>query len=43
MSETIQVCFILFGLILSHINYCRLFNAKYIFIEIDSSISNNSV
>ena len=29
--------------ILWHINHCRLFNAKYIFIQIVSSISNNSV
>ena len=29
--------------VLLHINLCRLFNAKYIFIQIISSISNNSV
>ena len=32
-----------FGLVLWHINHCRLFNAKSIFIDINSSISNNSV
>ena len=32
-----------FGLVLWHINRCRLFNAKSIFIHINSSISNNSV
>ena len=31
------------GLVLWHINYCRLFNAISIFIHINSSISNNSV
>ena len=31
------------GLALCHINHCRLFNAKSIFIHINSSISNNSV
>ena len=30
-------------LVLWHINHCRLFNAKSIFIQIISSISNNSV
>ena len=29
--------------VLWHINHCRLFNAKSIFIHINSSISNNSV
>ena len=33
----------LVGWILWHINLCRLFNAKSIFIQIISSISNNSV
>ena len=33
----------MFGLVLWHINPCRLFNAKSIFIHINSSISNNSV
>ena len=33
----------LFGLVLWHINHCRLFNAKSILIHINSSISNNSV
>ena len=32
-----------FGLVLWHINHCRLFNAKSIFIHINSSISKNSV
>ena len=32
-----------FGLALWHINHYRLFNAKSIFIHINSSISNNSV
>ena len=32
-----------FGLVLWHINNCSLFNAKSIFIHINSSISNNSV
>ena len=32
-----------FGLVLWHINLCRLFNAKSIFIHIKNSISNNSV
>ena len=32
-----------FGLILWHINRCRLFNAKSIFIQINSTISNKSV
>ena len=29
--------------VLWHINLCRLFNAKLIFMQIVSSISNNSV
>ena len=32
-----------FGLVLWHINHCRLFNAKSIFIHINNSISNYSV
>ena len=32
-----------FGLVLGHINHCRLFNANSIFIYINSAISNNSV
>ena len=32
-----------FGLVLWHINHCRLFNAKLIFIHINSSISKNLV
>ena len=41
-----QMYFILIWLVawvLSHINLCRLFNAKSIFIQIVCSISNNSV
>ena len=34
---------LLVGWVLWHINLCRLFNAKSIFIQIISSISNNSV
>ena len=37
------VCVCFFGLVLWHINHCRLFNAKSIFIQINSSIPNNSV
>ena len=33
----------LVGWVLWHINLCRLFNAKSIFMQIVSSISNNSV
>ena len=33
----------LVGWVLWHINLCRLFNAKSIFIQIISSVSNNSV
>ena len=33
----------LFVWVLWHINFCRLFDAKLIFIQINSSISNNSV
>ena len=33
----------LVGWVLWHINRCRLFNAKSIFIQINSSMSNNSV
>ena len=32
-----------FGLVLWHINHCRLLNAKSSFIHINSSISNDSV
>ena len=32
-----------FGLVLRHINPCRLFNAKSIFIHTNNSISNISV
>ena len=42
----IQIVFskvLTFGLVLWHINHCRLFNAKFIFINIDISISNKSV
>ena len=37
----LSIC--LFVWVLCHINFCRLFNAKSIFIQINSSISNNSV
>ena len=37
------IWFVTFGLVLWHINHCRLFNAKSIFIHRNSSISNNSV
>ena len=33
----------LVGWVLWHMNLCRLFNAKYIFIKIISSVLNNSV
>ena len=37
-------CFVFVSVwILLHINHCRLFNDKSIFIQINSSISNNSV
>ena len=39
--ESLFVC--LFVWVLWHIKICRLFNAKSIFIQISSSISNNSV
>ena len=42
-SDIISDLLISFGLILWHINYCRLFNAKSIFILLKSPISNNSV
>ena len=43
-SNTVQLAGWLVGwLILWHINLCRLFNAKSIFIQISNSISNNSV
>ena len=32
-----------FGIVLWHINLCRLFNVKPIFIHINSYISNNSI
>ena len=35
--------FCLFGSVLWHINHCRLFHAKSIFIHINSCISDNSV
>ena len=38
-----ELSFSLFVWVLWHINYCRLFNTKSIFIQISSSISNNSV
>ena len=36
-------CFLLVGWVLWHINICSLVNAKSIFMQIVSSISNNSV
>ena len=45
-TAVINVCFLiclLVGWFLCHINLCWLFNAKSIFIQINSSISNNSV
>ena len=42
-SFMLGVSLVWFGLVLWHINPCRLFNAKSIFIQIISSISNNSV
>ena len=33
----------IYGLGLWNINHCRFFNAKSIFVHINSSISNNSV
>ena len=41
--KVITVMFRLVGWVLWHINFSRLFNAKSIFIQIISSISNNSV
>ena len=40
---TILACTWLVGWVLQHINLCNLFNAKSIFIQIISSIWNNSV
>ena len=34
---------LMFGLVLWHVNHCRLFNAKSIFIHINSSVSTNSI
>ena len=41
--ERVYVCSWLAGWVLWHINTYRLFNAKFIFIKINSSISNNSL
>ena len=43
MKKSADCIVCLVGLGLWHINLCRLFNAKPIFIQIISSISNNSV
>ena len=40
LSSNIFRLVCLFGLVLWHINHCRLFNAKSMFIQINSSISN---
>ena len=40
---TKELAWVCFGLVLWNINHCRLFNAKFIFMHINSSISNNSV
>ena len=42
-QEALKKKQLLFVMVLWHINYCRLFNTKSIFIQINSSISNNSV
>ena len=42
-SSCIDMSKVFFDLVLWHINHCRLFNAKSIFIHINSSISNNSL
>ena len=39
----VSLVLVWFGLVLWHINHCRLFDAKSIFIHINSSVSNNSV
>ena len=42
--QTLNMCVeSLFVWLLWHINLCRLFNAKSIFIQINTSISNNSI
>ena len=40
---SLQISVSLFVCVLCHINFCGPFNAKSIFIQINSSISNNSV
>ena len=42
-SGSVDFGLIWFGLILWHINHCRLFNAESIFIRMNSSISNNLI
>ncbi len=42
-SEKYSILIMKKSLVLWYINHCRLFNAKSIFIHINSSISNNSV
>ena len=43
VHQNLEKSLVWFGLVLWHINHCRLLNAKSIFIHINSSISNNSV
>ena len=40
---SLKIQFSLFVWVLWHINLCRLFNAKFIFIQINSFISSNTV
>ena len=42
-NREVKWIMIRFGLVLFHLNFCRLFNAKSILIHINSSISKNSV
>ena len=42
-EKTRRISWWLFSWVLWHINLCRLFNTKSIFIQIINSISNNSV
>ena len=41
-AHDIQISLVWFLFVLWHINHCKLFNAKSIFIHINCSISNNS-
>ena len=43
IRKEMGICFVWFGLVSWHVNHYRLRNAKSIFIQINSSISNNSV